>query len=196
MQQQCCGAMHLHNGDTDSANALFAKNKDAFSDMDVDAVIGLSSACTATLLSYNSAQNNKAIRFVDICSYLEEISWHQGNDLKAVQQHIYVHNPCSQRNALKTSAAVKSLLQRIPGLELTLMPETISCCGAAGTYRLDYPDWSAQLKQKLEKSICSNEYDAVVTSNIGCHMQIKSIMRTHANSSVLHPISLVAMTLL
>lgn len=83
------------------------------------------------------------------------------------------------------------LLQMIPGLKLTILPQ--ECCGIAGTFgfkRENY-DFSQAIGSKLFDLICSSGAGVVVTDCETCKWQIE--MSTGV--PVLNPISVLAQTL-
>ena len=191
--QQCCGAMHLHAGDDKTAWRLSQKNLDVFSSLEVQYVIGISTACTDLMIEQqNSVTTSQPCKFIEISSFLEEIKWHQIKQPNRLSQSIYLHYPCSQRNGLESSVMTKTLLERIPELEITELSGN-QCCGAAGMYMFDYPDWSDRLRSQL-LSACEGDCHTIVTSNLGCLLHFQQAGNL-AECEVIHPVNLLSSAL-
>ena len=78
------------------------------------------------------------------------------------------HDPCHLAHAQKVRSAPRGLLRRIPGVELTDLPNSDWCCGSAGTHNLSHPAMAdAQLARKLD-AIGQVDPQVVVASNPGC----------------------------
>jgi len=192
-QQQCCGAMHLHAGETNIANSLYEQNKTAFAQHKITTVISLSSACTGTLIEHARGVQDTALTVIDICSYLEDLHWFEDRDLATIDITVLLHFPCTQKNVLKNTDAVYTMLNRIPGLCIREF-KAMSCCGAAGTYMLDNPQWSDRLKASATSQI-EDDIEILATSNIGCHLQFMDIDTGRKRPKIMHPVNIVARAL-
>lgn len=194
-QQSCCGAMYLHNGQLEQAALLAENNRQTFSDLKIEAVVSLASACTVTLMEAEKKQTGDSIKYIDVISYLDSLEWDETAELSRIDEKIVLHFPCTQRNVLKNTAATERVLGRIPGLVVGKQLDSVKCCGAAGTYTLDFPERSGQLKTIANTCLENEVFDMLVTSNIGCAMQFKSMQANGANMIVLHPVDLIARAL-
>ena len=58
------------------------------------------------------------------------------------------HDACHLAHAQRITAAPRALLDGIPGLELTEIPEAGMCCGSAGVYNLLQPEAARELGQR------------------------------------------------
>ena len=88
--------------------------------------------------------------------------------------------------------APRQLLAKIPGLKLVDLSEAELCCGAAGTYNLTEPQMSAELSRRKLKNIVATGARCVVTSNIGCTLQIiREAQQQGQKLTVLHPMELL-----
>ena len=191
--QQCCGAMHLHAGMPTKAKLMSQQNTEVFESLGVEFVISLSTACTVTLLEQQTEdQSSSGLRYTDLATFLEFIKWDQKRPLVRLSQSVYLHTPCSQRNGLKNASTTQKLLARIPGLVIHEFQVT-HCCGAAGLYMLQYPDWSDQLRDQLLAQ-CHQQCHTIVTSNLGCLIHLRQADKM-PDFEVLHPANLLAMTL-
>ncbi|MGZ8159335.1 MAG: (Fe-S)-binding protein [Methylobacter sp.] len=132
-QQNCCGAIHRHNGQP--AGSLINRNIEAFNALDVEAVVFTASGCGSMLKEYTSPGNDQAekfcIRLHDIHEFLIS-QWPDDLQLKPADWKVTVQEPCRQRNVLKNQQAVYSLLEKIPGITAVPLADNHLCCGAGG----------------------------------------------------------------
>ena len=64
------------------------------------------------------------------------------------------------------------------------------CCGAAGTYMIDYPDTSAELGQRKAAAVVSTGASLVASANAGCEMQLRRFL--DEGYDVRHPVEIYA----
>jgi len=80
-------------------------------------------------------------------------------------------------------------------LELSELPESEMCCGAAGTYNLTEPEMAGRLAQRKMANVKTTGAEVVVTANAGCLLQIAREARAQGlNLRVIHPIDLLDMS--
>ena len=60
------------------------------------------------------------------------------------------------------------------GFNIVEIPEGHLCCGSAGTYNMIETKMAGELRERKLRNIASVKPDAVVTSNIGCVMQLEA----------------------
>lgn len=197
--QNCCGAIHLHSGKTAIAKKLAQQNIAAFNVLNVSHIINVASGCGATLSEYfkysdDSALASFANKIIDINVFLNQITWpSRVLNLKALLKTVAIHIPCTMRNVLKQTNAVAQVLAKIPGINLVTLNNQSLCCGAAGTYMLHHPVMADTLGEKTLDNIVNLHPDYLVTSNIGCRLQLQKILRDKGLTiAVLHPVTLLA----
>lgn len=203
-QQGCCGALSQHNGNTKRAKTLASKNIEAFSSKLDLPIITLASGCAASLKDYAKLADESpraqgvSQQVTDISHYLLSLEWPTDIHIQALNKRIVVHSPCSLRNVLREDAAVIKLLARIPDAEVLPLENTTSCCGAAGSYMFEeqHRQLSDTLGNETTEQIRKLNADLVVTSNIGCAMQLQaSLKRAGLKIEVYHPVELLAQQL-
>lgn len=197
-QQSCCGAIHLHNGDPESAKQLMRNNLKVFNALPVQAVIYCATGCGSQLQEYQRILENDEQELLAFQSKLYEVSefinhnWPSNLALEPCAKEALVHEPCSQRNVLKNQQAVYAMLSRIPELEVSELAENNLCCGAAGSYMLTHPENADALRDLKWQQVDSRGADYLVTANIGCALQLKTVAQSNTNIEILHPVSLLA----
>lgn len=193
--QTCCGALHLHGGRADQANTLAQTNLDVFNGLNIDAVLFTSSGCGATLNEYSLMDNRHRFTapVMDICQFLGNIDWPAHMTFKPLHQQVVIHDPCSLRHVLHQHEAPYALLNNIPDLTLTALPDNDRCCGAAGSYMLSQPDMADSLRGDKMKYLEQAKPGYLVTSNIGCALHLMAGIKNEGiNIEVMHPVTLLA----
>jgi glycolate oxidase iron-sulfur subunit len=192
--QTCCGALYQHGGVTDKAGQLIRQNYQAFSGLNIQAVISTASGC-GVQLAENLMQSDAhalPVPVMDINQFLDEQEWH-GIDFAPLPRKVAVHEPCTLRNTLRASKHLYSLLKHIPELEVVKMAGNDQCCGAAGTYFLDQPEFAVSLLDAKLQAFELSGADCLITANIGCALHIANgLMKRRKNVEVLHPVTLLA----
>jgi len=199
--QRCCGALQQHSGQASESQTLASDNLQAFNNPDYDAVLFLASGCGAQLMEYpqldwsNTEQQAKAVQLQqtlqDINGFIATALQQQPLRFAALDKRVVVHQPCSQRNALRQPDRASMLLTHIPEIHLSSLPEDSPCCGAAGDYMLRHPQQAQALRQHLLDRILTDEVDIIVSSNIGCSLFIQAGLEGRG-IRVIHPVQLLA----
>ena len=192
--QACCGALDQHHGNVSGAVRLAHQNLRAFDG--ASAILCSASGCAATLMEYPELISAEGAAFSarvqDIGGYLLT-HWPENLGLAPLRARAAIHTPCTQKNVVKQSHAVRALLEKIPGLELLELDLSDGCCGAAGSYFITQPSMAdALLKRKLDR-VQELAPDYIVSSNVGCSMHIAAALRRQGlNVELLHPVTLLA----
>jgi glycolate oxidase iron-sulfur subunit len=190
--QGCCGALALHNGDVDTAVATSRTTREAFSDLDT--VLVSASGCFGTLRDHTFAGETKHVR--EIHEFLSADSDIDHLRFAPLQKKLALHTPCTQASVARADGAIRSLLARIPQLEIIQLPTEPRCCGAAGDYFLRHPDTANALRAEKLEQVASIAPDLLVTSNVGCRVFLDNGLRQRADGvSVTHPVVLLAQQL-
>jgi glycolate oxidase iron-sulfur subunit len=194
-QQGCCGALHQHNGDPDTAARLADRNRMAFS-ADNAPILVTASGCSAHLTAYkNLCGNGQADSFAgrvnDIVHFI-----HRQNRAKTqfrpLEETVAVYIPCTHRNVLGQHQDILDILSWIPGIEPLVINPQGGCCGAAGSYMLSQPELSGRLREPLIDTIAQCGTRLLLTTNIGCAIQLQAGLKERRVAvDVLHPVVLL-----
>lgn len=84
---------------------------------------------------------------------------------------------CHLTNVCGVADEPLELLQRITGGNACLPPDGGSCCGSAGIYNALYPQASRAILDEKMRDIADHPPDVIVTSNPGCHLQMRAGVR-------------------
>ena len=205
--QQCCGSLHGHNGEVDSARRLARANLDAFDLDGLDAVVVNAGGCGSHVKHYDrlltgdgayrtrAAEWSRKVR--DVHELLVDIGPRpprgclRGADGGCLR--VTYHESCHLAHGQGVSQAPRQVLAAIPGLELVELAESDWCCGSAGIYNITQPEMSAALLERKLKHLGATGAEVVATGNPGCVVQIEVGLRRRGETvRVEHPVSLLA----
>lgn len=194
-QQACCGALAQHAGHVEVAAKLAAPTRQAFEAAGVDTVLVTASGCYGTLRELTLAGTRMTVR--EIGEFLAADTQLPALQFAPLPRRAALHLPCSLSNRVRAAAATRTLLARIPQLELLELPEQPRCCGAGGTNFLCFPQSSDALRDERLDGVQALSAEVLLTSNIGCRLHLDAGLRQRAAAvPVLHPVSLLAQQLL
>lgn len=192
--QVCCGALHHHSGDPDTAVKLATTNVSAFP-TDLDAIVSNAAGCGFALKDYGHVVPSEsgmtfARKVRDVTEFLIELG--PVKPTHPVNLIATYHDACHLRHGQKVQAPPRQLLAIIPGLTLIPLPESELCCGAAGSYNLVQPEMAGRLGDRKANHITATGAKVVLTGNVGCLMQItRHLAVANADVWVGHPIDLL-----
>jgi glycolate oxidase iron-sulfur subunit len=198
--QMCCGALHAHAGQIETAKQLARANIEAFLESGCERVIVNAAGCGAAMKEYSSlladdpnfAERASALssRVRDISEFLVE----NGITRPAtpINRRIAYDAPCHLIHAQRILSAPIEVLKVIPGITLVPLKGFESCCGGAGIYNLQHPELSGEILDDKIKSIRESGASTVATANPGCIMQIGAgALMSGLEIDVVHPIEIL-----
>ncbi|MGH7677305.1 MAG: (Fe-S)-binding protein, partial [Gemmatimonadaceae bacterium] len=197
--QGCCGALHAHAGDLDTARTLARKNIEAFERSGVDFVVSNAAGCGAMLKEYQHlladdtewAARAAAVsaKARDVTELLAAAGPVEGGRLEL---HVTYDAPCHLLHAQRISAPPLKVLAAVPGLKIVPLVDADYCCGAAGIYNLLEPDTSAAVLAPKLDHIEKTGATLVATGNPGCLMQIGAgLSRSGSDARTIHPVDVL-----
>jgi len=190
-QQTCCGALDLHDGDRLTAEKLASVNCAAFAGQPLDAIVTIASGCGSRLKEYQ--QTEFAAKVIDISQFLIQSAVDLNDQLAPLNAPVCLHTPCSLKNVMREEKGALKLLQQIPGINITPLPDTLQCCGSAGSYMLEHPDMSSALLNDVLNAALDMQPAYLVSSNIGCALHMAAGLRERGLAmEVIHPVVLIA----
>jgi glycolate oxidase iron-sulfur subunit len=86
------------------------------------------------------------------------------------------HDACHLGHAQGITAAPRSLLRAIPGLDLVELRDAGVCCGSAGVYNLLQPEAAAALGTRKADSVIASDVSLLISANPGCTLQISAAL--------------------
>jgi glycolate oxidase iron-sulfur subunit len=191
---QCCGALSRHAGGIKRASVDAGATREALLASGAKVVLVSASGCFGDLRDEVAA--GTTVRVADIHAFLAADPAWPTLRFRPLAVRAALHLPCTQVNVVGEIAPIRAVLARIPQLTLLALPEQPRCCGAAGSYFLEHPDFADRLRSdKLDQAQALTP-DLLLTTNIGCRIHLGNGLRERAPSMpVLHPLALLAQQL-
>jgi len=181
--QKCCGALHAHTGDKQTAQELARHNIEVFERTNPDAIIINAAGCGSTMKEYghlledDPAWAERAAAFSrkckDISEYLTQIGL-RTETLGEVRERVTYQDACHLVHGQGVRNQPRELMRQVPGLELVEMRESDTCCGSAGIYNLTHPEYAGKILEWKMDNIQATGVDTLVVNNPGCTFQIMS----------------------
>jgi glycolate oxidase iron-sulfur subunit len=199
-QQRCCGALHAHAGDLDTARTLARANIVAF-EQSPDALIAVNAAgCGAMLKEYahllqdEPAWHARAAAVAERTRDATELLAAAGPKPASLPAPVRItyDAPCHLQHAQQLTLPPLAVLNAIGNITRVPLEDSDQCCGSAGIYNLIEPAVSdAVLAPKL-RCIAATGATLVATGNPGCLMQLGAgLLRSGSAIRVVHPIDLL-----
>ncbi|WP_432845913.1 (Fe-S)-binding protein [Amycolatopsis sp. CA-161197] len=198
--QGCCGALSVHNGREEEAQAFARKLIDTFEAAGVDQVVVNAAGCGsamkqyADLLADDPAYAERARGFADGVRDITEFLVERGT---VATRHplpvmIAYHDACHLGHAQAIRTQPRALLRDIPELLLREIAEAELCCGSAGIYNILQPEAAGELGDRKARNVLATGAPLLVTANPGCLMQLAaSAERLGAQLKVAHTVEVL-----
>jgi len=198
--QTCCGALHLHSGLRDKAQALARKNIDACPPEEFDAIITNAAGCGSTLKEYDELlegdpiYSEQSLRFKaklkDVTEFLASIELNR--EMGPVEGIATYQDSCHLAHGQKIRTAPRKLIKAVPGLVFREMAMPDLCCGSAGIYNILESEMALQVLRHKMDSVNTTKADLIITANPGCMLQLAAGARLFGNGQrVMHVVQVL-----
>jgi Fe-S oxidoreductase len=204
--QFCCGSLHAHNGDHETALFLARRQLDEIDPFAFDAIISNAGGCGSHLRHYGklladdehyaarATEWSRKLR--DIHEWLVEIGFRpppRGSE-KSDTMRVTYHESCHLCHGQKVSRQPREILRALPRVELMECVEANWCCGSAGIYNLTQPATASWLQRRKVGHLRATGAMVVATANPGCHLQIENGIAQECGGAmrIAHPVVLLA----
>ncbi|MFN8556916.1 MAG: (Fe-S)-binding protein [Dehalococcoidia bacterium] len=191
--QGCCGALHAHAGDRDTALALARRNIAAFEGDGAAPIVVNSAGCGAMLRHYprllrdEPAWAARAVAFAARVRDLSVVLAGRPLAMRPLDATVTYQDACHLAHAQRISREPRTLLRAIPGVTLQEMPESALCCGSAGLYNLTHAATARDLGHRKLDNVRSTGATVVVTGNPGCLLHLRALAAERGDAvSVTH----------
>lgn len=179
-EQTCCGAMQNHSGETEITKKLAKENIAAFEKYEFDYIVNSIGGCGAQLVEYDHLLEHDpewvdrakqfAQRNVDISVILGQLRL----PFEKKMNKVVTYQPsCHMSNVQKRVNEPLELLKSVPGITYLELPNKNMCCGSAGIYNIVNYEESMDVLDEKMKHVEKVSPEVVVTTNPGCHLQMK-----------------------
>lgn len=157
----CCGALNAHSGDLSSAQKQFDQ-------LDKSLPIVTNSAGCGSFLKESGAYAQDASEFLFNHGLLGLLPHSQG-----INKTVAYHDACHLAHGQGVRSQPRDLIRAIPGVTLVEIEQADRCCGSAGIYNIQQPDYAKQLLDLKWQTIEATGAELVVSGNPGCHAWIE-----------------------
>lgn len=178
-EQTCCGALHQHSAEKETAIELAKKNILAFEGLDCDYVVNAIGGCGAALVEYHhlfaesDPWHERAKAFAAKNKDVSFILSRMGLPIrKAIPMRATYQPSCHLTNVQKVVNEPLELIKKIPGLEFTPLKDQNLCCGSAGIYNIIHHEESMKVLDMKMKTVHQAAPHLIITTNPGCHLQM------------------------
>ena len=202
--QPCCGSLHGHNGDLDTARNLARTVIGAFDAAlplaETDAIVVNAAGCGAFMKDYghllagDPAWAERAALFAgkvqDVSEFLARVE--RPAPRVPVTTRATYHDACHLCHGQGITAQPRALLADVPGLDLVPLRDSTVCCGSAGIYNVLQPENAMALLDRKMAAIRETGASLVITANPGCQIQIQEGARRFGpDVEVVHPVTVL-----
>ncbi len=219
--QGCCGAVTHHQGELEQTRELGSALMASFTAVvgpgkpagpePLDAILVAASGCGHTLKQYDELlaagqARDFATKVADLQEFLERVGLsedfatslaplpHEDGDVATQERPLLLvyHDACHMLHGQGLRDQPRSLLRRIPHVEIREAVEAGVCCGSAGIYNLVQPMEAGELGRIKAADLSGTGAEVAVSANIGCSLQIRQHMESAGRAlPVLHPVQLL-----
>ena len=194
--QTCCGQPGYNSGDSAAARALALKLLKEFDDCDY--IVVPSGSCAGMIRVHYPAllKDDPAVLEVDRASVAPHLPTdrfpRQCRQAQNVPGHysgtLTYHDSCSGLREIGVQAQPRALLAKMPGVNLTEMRESTTCCGFGGTFSVKFGEISTRMADNKCEHIDQTGAGAIVAGDLGCLMNIEGRLRRRGDldTRVLH----------
>ncbi len=188
--QNCCGALHAHQGRRDEARMLARQNINAVLDGGFDAILNNAGGCGSVLKEYDellegdSAYSERAHRWVSLMRDVNEFlaSIELNREMGTLPMTVTYQDSCHLAHGQKIRAAPRNLLRAVPGLRLVEMVAADVCCGSAGIYNVVQNDLSMRILESKMRNVNATSAEVIATANTGCLLQMRAGVELHGHN--------------
>jgi len=194
--QTCCGQPGYNSGDQKAAKALALKVLQEFDGCDY--VVLPSGSCAGMIRVHYPAlfKDDPAVieaikrlsaRTYELTDFLVNVAKLQ-NIPGNYSGSLTYHDSCSGLREMGVQAQPRALLARMPGVKLTEMRESTTCCGFGGTFSVKFGEISTRMADNKCEHIAQTGAGAIVAGDLGCLMNIEGRLRRRGDldTRVLH----------
>jgi glycolate oxidase iron-sulfur subunit len=189
------GALSLHSGRAGEAIGFAQRTIETFEAAGVDTIVVNSAGCGSAMKEYARLFGQLATeggdglqdaaswaaraaalsaRVRDLAEFLDLLG--PVAERRPLPVRAAYHDACHLGHAQGITAAPRSLLRAIPGLDLVELRDAGVCCGSAGVYNLLQPDAAAALGSRKADSVAASGASLLISANPGCTLQISAAL--------------------
>lgn len=178
--ESCCGIPFLSSGDRKTAATLAGKNIEAFTPLNVDAIVTCCATCGATLKDYpkwvpGRGAEELSGKVMDIHYYLvHHTNYKKG--MGKIDRSVTWHDPCHLSRGQGVMDEPREILAAIPGLHFREMKKPCYCCGFGGEASLHNYEMSIGVAAEKVEHIKDSGADELATGCPACKIHLEDAL--------------------
>ena len=195
--ESCCGIPFLSSGDRKTASLLAEKNIEAFTSLDVDAIITCCATCGATLKDYpkwltDQGAKDLSKKVMDIHYYLvHHTNYKKG--MGEIKRAVTWHDPCHLSRGQGIMDEPREILNAIPGLDFKEMKKPCYCCGFGGEVSVNNYEMSIGVAAEKVGHIKDSGASELATGCPACKIHMEDALNHFGiNKPVRHAVEYLA----
>jgi len=179
-EQTCCGQPAFNSGFRQDAKVLAKRFISIFSQDGF--IVSPSGSCTSMVRVFYKELFHDDQKMLDVVNILSsrtyEFSEFLVNVLKVddvgatYNGRVTYHDSCHALRELRVQNEPRKLIKSVKGVDFVEMKFPDTCCGFGGTFSIKFPDVSVSILDEKIESIIESGADTVVSTDMGCLMQI------------------------
>jgi L-lactate dehydrogenase complex protein LldE len=194
--QTCCGQPGYNSGDQKAAKALALKVLNEFDGCDY--IVVPSGSCAGMIRVHYPALFKDDPAVIESVNCLSARTYELADFLVNVVKlekipgkysgSLTYHDSCAGLREMGVQAQPRALLAKIPGVKITEMRESTTCCGFGGTFSVKFDDISSRMADNKCEHIAQTGAGAIVAGDLGCLLNIEGRLRRRGDlqTRVLH----------
>ena len=176
-REHCCGYIaHLVGLEDDFAKCQ-EKNLDSISKVAPKYLVTTCAGCLLTFKNLYPQGSFNSISIMHIVQYLESLLKEGKLELKPIpSQKVAYHDPCDLGRHLGIYDSPRTILKRIPGVELVEFEanrQNAVCCGGGGGYKAVNPEKSLEVASKRVAEAVKAKADLIVSACPSCKRNLQ-----------------------
>ncbi|MFZ5826436.1 MAG: (Fe-S)-binding protein [Bacillota bacterium] len=182
--QGCCGAVHAHAGEEETAHDQARRNIAAFEQSEIDFVVNAAGGCGAALKEYHHwlagdpGWAERAQRFARSVRDVTEILLELGPlPLGPRPGRVTFQDSCHMRNVQKLVSQPRQLMAAVPELQFVELGNAESCCGAGGIFNVLQPELANQIGQEKAGRVKTAQAMSLVVANPPCELHMRASLK-------------------
>jgi L-lactate dehydrogenase complex protein LldE len=200
--QTCCGQPAYNSGDRADTIALARKLVAEFEDCDY--LVSPSGSCSGMIKTHyaelfaddppmRARVQRLAARTYELTDFLASVQKLESVPGTFAGKVTY-HDCCAGLREMGVKTQPRTLLGRMPGVQLTEMAENETCCGFGGTFSIKFGEISARLADNKCQHVLASGADALVMGDLGCMLNVEGRLRRcgDTKTKVLHVAEVLA----
>lgn len=174
--QTCCGIPALYSGDVELYKKSLDENIKAFKNTESKYFKGVFTLCPSCTYGL---KKESAFRDAEIYDFSEFIYNNvDSNRLKLKGfKNITYHPSCHHSRDSYNKTYTHLILERLAGNNFISYSDMYNCCGAAGSYAVEYPEISEKIIMRKVENILESGAKIIVVDCPGCKMQIDGYLK-------------------